>query len=120
MDLAEVSGGGWCVVAAVICALIAAAFGGAVVVLARRVASLAADLAELTGERPPCLDRGRIAALEDFARGGARRGRHGTRPPASGPPMAGLPDPAPDLGEPRVLAEMLRAPLPRHGRNPRP
>jgi hypothetical protein len=34
--------------------------------------------------------------------------------------MAGLPDPAPDLGEPRVLAEMLRAPLPRHGRNPRP
>ena len=74
-----------CLAAAFAALAIAVAFGALVIMLARRVESLAADLAGVERTRSSCPDRGRITRLEDFAAGGPAggpRGRHG-RP--SGP-----------------------------------
>lgn len=74
----------WCLIIASLAAATAVAAGALAWVMARRVDTLAADLAGITSERPSCPDRGRITALEDYARGGPAgppRGRHGRRPP---------------------------------------
>jgi hypothetical protein len=94
-----------CLAAAFAALAIAVAFGALAIMLARRVESLAADLAGVENTRSACPDRGRITRLEDFAAGGppgASRGRHGRpqRPPG----------PAPDPRGPR--ARWGRAPAP--------
>lgn len=96
--LSRAEGGGLCMstatfvcLAAAFAALaIAVAFGALVIMLARRVESLAADLAGVESTRSSCPDRGRITRLEDFAAGGPAggpRGRHGRpqRPPGPDP-----------------------------------